>query len=833
MKGATLFSGILAPELAAPDIDWLWCAEIDREASGVIAHRRPGHANLGDVTAPDFIERAKSYGSIDLLVFGSPCQSFSVAGRRLGLDDPRGNLALHALGIVAQLRPSWFVFENVPGLFSSWSDSETEGVETSDFASWLQSVDECGYHVAWRVLDAQYAGVPQRRRRIFAVGHSRAWTHPAAVLLIPESLRRNHKKSSEARPGSSRPANASARLRRLWESLVRSFGEGTESYPPRSSEAVRNGSVAVNCRDYKVEGEKTGTLQVPGQGGWSLSSQNAVLEPKAVDFRNDKMVGEVAGTIQSKDTGGWSLNYQSSILEPVVSHDVSPAVLHRGHKGQDTYMTLPMVAHREVAPALTGNYGKQPDNSDTDLGPNLIAHTLRGEGFDASEDGTGRGIPLVYPTLLSNGTGVGRTGNTFREHEQYIPEIADPVTTKEGKTYTHEGNTFRMHNCLTAPPPVGFYGNLGSQGGGVEIDQTPPLKAGSHENLTAVAFQNTGHGWWNQSEVGATVRTPDGGGSQEANVVAFDTTNLTSKENRSDPKPGDPCHTLAGSAHPPAVAFHCNMGGNDGGVHDDGTAPTVTTERKPAIAFQERTREKGEVKHLDYQEDLAYALNAPDGGGRRQEMNVCVPDSVSFSLRGREDGRQAEPDEDGVASSLRAANGGSSRSFVAFDPFSPTSSGDTTQTVRASEGGGSHDNLVAGPQPAAFDIYNQHLDGDITQTLCKGARNEMPALIEPIAFDAYNQQETGDVSQTIRRGNGNPTGGAMPALLQNWAVRRLTPVETERLQGFPDHWTLVPWRGGMMADGPRYRMIGNSMAIPCMKWVLERILFVDGIGGES
>ena len=191
MIAATLFSGIGAPENAMPHWDWRWCAEIERFASAVLQERHPHTVNLGDVSADDFTERAAAIARPDVLVFGSPCQSFSVAGQRLGLDDPRGNLALVALGIVDRLKPRWFVFENVPGLLSS--------DQGRDFGIFLRTVDELGYRCAWSVLDAQYFGVAQRRERVFVVGHLGDWRRAAAVLLEPEGLRGNYPPSREKR----------------------------------------------------------------------------------------------------------------------------------------------------------------------------------------------------------------------------------------------------------------------------------------------------------------------------------------------------------------------------------------------------------------------------------------------------------------------------------------------------------------------------------------------------------------------------------------------------------------------------------------------------------
>ena len=180
MIAATLFSGIGAPETAMPHWYWPWHAEIEKFLSAVMAARHPGSINLGDVTADDFCERTAAIARPDIIVFGSPCQSYSIAGRRLGLDDPRGNLALVALGIVARLAPRWFVFENVPGLLSSSNGS--------DFGIFLRTVDELGYSGAWASLDAQHFGLAQRRERLFFVGHSGDWRYPAAVLFEPEGL---------------------------------------------------------------------------------------------------------------------------------------------------------------------------------------------------------------------------------------------------------------------------------------------------------------------------------------------------------------------------------------------------------------------------------------------------------------------------------------------------------------------------------------------------------------------------------------------------------------------------------------------------------------------
>ena len=194
MRGGTLFSGIGAPEQSAPWVDWRWSAEIDPFASAVLAARHSSR-NLGDVTNLE-----AEIEPIDLLVFGSPCQAFSVAGKRAGLDDPRGDLTLVGLAIAGRVRPRWLVWENVPGVLS------IDGGRT--FGAVLGIMGQLGYGFAYRVLDAQHFGVPQRRRRVFVVGCLGDWRAAAAVLFERESLSGNPPPSREAGEGIARPIAA-------------------------------------------------------------------------------------------------------------------------------------------------------------------------------------------------------------------------------------------------------------------------------------------------------------------------------------------------------------------------------------------------------------------------------------------------------------------------------------------------------------------------------------------------------------------------------------------------------------------------------------------------
>lgn len=193
MNYASVCSGIEAPSVAWEPLGWepQWFSEIEPFPCSVLAHHYPDVPNLGDMTKIHETETFRR-SAIDLLIGGTPCQSFSLAGLRKGLDDPRGNLMLTFLSLIDRKRPRWVVWENVPGVLSSWSDAEEDqdgGIwQTNDFDTFLSGLRQLGYGVAWRILDAQYYGVAQRRRRVFVVGYPGDWRPAAAVLFERYSL---------------------------------------------------------------------------------------------------------------------------------------------------------------------------------------------------------------------------------------------------------------------------------------------------------------------------------------------------------------------------------------------------------------------------------------------------------------------------------------------------------------------------------------------------------------------------------------------------------------------------------------------------------------------
>lgn len=221
MRYVSLFSGVEAATVAWSKLGWepLAFAEVDEFPSAVLAHRFPNVPNLGDVCNIDWKEFHEKHGAVDVLIGGSPCQSFSIAGGREGLQG-ESRLMFEYIRAVRDLvrasgggSPRYIVWENVPGCLSS-----NQG---RDFGCLLDELEECGYFVAWRTLDSQFARVfrresggfagpvPQRRRRVFLVG-SLGGPSAADILFERESMRGDHPKGREAREALARDSEGCA-----------------------------------------------------------------------------------------------------------------------------------------------------------------------------------------------------------------------------------------------------------------------------------------------------------------------------------------------------------------------------------------------------------------------------------------------------------------------------------------------------------------------------------------------------------------------------------------------------------------------------------------------
>ena len=520
MRYLSVCSGIEAASAAWLPLGWTPAAfsEIEPFPCALLKHHYPDVPNLGDMTKfKDWPTRDEL--SIDLLCGGTPCQSFSVAGLRKGLDDPRGNLMLTYLAIADKYRPEWLVWENVPGVLSSNGGR--------DFGTFLGGLGQLGYGFAYRILDAQFFGVPQRRRRVFVVGHLGDYRGAAAVLFEQHSL-------------SGHPAPR----RETGKELAGTLG-------------ARTGR-SIGAQDA------AGGHLIPQQ--W----------PAEIASTLNAHFGDKQGLEDQHINGGASLFVPiyatSGQSNAAFTHDVALAC---NSTNEQPYIAIP-----------------------------AVTHSLRGEGFDASEDGTGRGVPLV----------LGFQSKASACNSMNPSEIMP--TMDKGK-------------CDGLAVAVALRGRDG--GATIELgdDQAFALRASS-------------------------------GGGDKPHVLAFDTTQITSAANRSNPQPGDACHPIAAGAHVPAIAFDSRMRGPE---------PAVGREERPPQTMIERTG----------------------------AIDATKPWNVATAMQ----------------------------------------------------------------------------------------------------------------------------------------VRRLTPEECEALQGFPRSYTQVPNRNKPAADGPRYKALGNSWAVPCARWIGERINAVNKITNKE
>jgi len=274
MKYLSVCSGIEAASVAWQPLGWeaVGFSEIEKFPSQVLAHHYPDVPNFGDMTK----YKEWNLDTVNLLVGGTPCQSFSVAGLRKGLEDPRGNLMLTYCGLLDWFRPQWFVWENVPGVLSSNGGR--------DFGSFLGALAELGYGFAYRVLDAQYFGVAQRRRRVFVVGHFGDWRPAAKVLFESESLRGDSPPSRKARKETSVFTPGSIGGYRQGAGTLRASGGD-----------LGGGSEHLVAQPYEIGNTLTARMH-KGMNSDCNEGQTPVLQPIATQ--------DVAGTMLSRNTSG-------------------------------------------------------------------------------------------------------------------------------------------------------------------------------------------------------------------------------------------------------------------------------------------------------------------------------------------------------------------------------------------------------------------------------------------------------------------------------------------------------------------------------------------------
>jgi DNA (cytosine-5)-methyltransferase 1 len=321
----SICSGIEAATVAWHPLGWTPAAfsEIEAFPRAVLKHHYPDVPCHGDFTTIG----ADDYGPVDLLVGGTPCQSFSVAGLRGGLDDERGQLALQFLRLLDRTRARWVVWENVPGVLSSNGGR--------DFGSFLGGLVELGYGFAYRVLDAQHFGVPQRRRRVFVVGHLGDWRRAAAVLFERHSL-------------SERPAPR------------REKGQAAPTIPSRSTAGGGLGT------DFDCDG---GLIPSTGEDG---TGRGRPLVPVAMMANDPGQANDVSPAIRSEHGSG----NRVAVCFTAKDHgadasDISPTLRSGSHSGSH--------ANGGVMPAVAFDLRGREDGSQFE-GPHDTANIRAASG---------------------------------------------------------------------------------------------------------------------------------------------------------------------------------------------------------------------------------------------------------------------------------------------------------------------------------------------------------------------------------------------------------------------------------------------------------------------
>ena len=395
MRYLSVCSGIEAASVAWHHLGWkpVGFSEIEAFPSAVLAHRFPNVPNFGDMTR--HAEWNLGPGSVDLLVGGTPCQSFSVAGLRKGLSDSRGGLMLTYLEIAQRLRPRWVVWENVPGVLSSNGGR--------DFGSFLGALGELGYGWAYRVLDAQWVrtqrhprAVPQRRRRVFVVGCliercAGDWAAAAQVLFERESVCRDSAPRRASREGVAADAEAGVGAGCYWDgsdcagTLTKQNANGAQRMPDKD-----NFGAVLQPLGYRWQNNREGLVEdgtapacraSAGSSGFHEMNHPVVVQT----FTKSKRAQSAT------DDESWVNGQVNPTLSLFDQGDTRATTVAVGFNWQNG-----------------GGYGNANDGLGITVegtGPlqrcntPAVAHALRGEGFDAGEDGTGRGTPLVAQAM--------------------------------------------------------------------------------------------------------------------------------------------------------------------------------------------------------------------------------------------------------------------------------------------------------------------------------------------------------------------------------------------------------------------------------------------------
>ncbi len=898
--------------------------------------------NLGDFTKIQKEDYNHDGNDIDLLVGGTPCQSYSIAGLRKGLADPRGNLALEFVRLAYRSGARWTVWENVPGVLSSGGGR--------DFASFLSLLcgwevpvpkdgwGKCGivtnapgcYGLAWRILDAQYTrvpmfprAIPQRRRRIFVVGYRGGavgspldWQHPAAVLFDGEMRERDTPPRRETAQGASAaPAGGpeapgqrgvvslipyGMRLGAHEDGVASTIARIDAKFPQcvcREEEqqpAEKNGFNfelftgeckehspclgAARAGDTMVYDGEPETIRMregcAGGGKGPLISKNVSL---ALATANDQTLfekkavwwdgSEKADTITCTSDG--QLMPDKRRLQCVVDTRqleaesdgetaVSPTLVATDYKGGKAVVETPAgeSADGAVCPTLEANLFNKNTFQDCDkflierhgeepvcftqnqrdevrlLGgdgqvagtvcseqagkqQNLIAYENHGNDSRVTEAGD------VSPTLtLRMGTGGNNTPyvqkvDCYAADSFKRDDVARTLTGGHDASVTDMATLVHQHEV---PEQLGFIKNdAGGEQEGYWEDVFPTLRS---QILPAVA-QRECFSITPCDANGTRADRPDGG----LYVTPADTSKTLTRGNPS---------TETVVIEPPVISLDGDKmgkadrkGGSGLGVNTEDVMYTQTVKDVHAVAY-------GASFEPNYgcpvEKELAHTQKCGTAPGTYN--GVMTVDVGCDLYNGKETGGVAAtmsanscatPTRNGPAvvkvDTVVDMMGGKSGCHVSQDDVSPTLATTHGESHAVAYGVNCQASLMHPFSEEVSQVLSVAHQSGVVKEECVPIDIRNATRGEEKARQGTGIGQDGEPSYTVTAAE--PSGVSWRA-----TVRRLLPVETERLMGFPDDFTKIPWKGkpaDECPDAPRYKACGNSMCVNVMNWIGLRI----------
>ena len=691
MKYLSVCAGIEAASVAWHHMGWepVAFSEIEKFPSAVLAHHYPNVPNWGDMTKfkdwPD--------ANLDVLVGGTPCQSFSVAGLRKGLDDPRGNLMLTFGAIAKRYRPQWLVWENVPGVLSSNGGR--------DFGAFLGMLAELGYGFSYRVLDAQYFGVAQRRRRVFVVGYLGDWHRAAAVLFERHSLSGHPAPSRQARKGTA-ASTASSTGAGGWPAeisptLNAHFGskQGLEDQHVNGGEDCLCPPVAM-CLITKTRLDSETETLIPTTGG-GFDAVGVTIH--GTDGTTSvASYTDVSSSLRSRIPSGVENSTTTAVLQPIPYdlYQITAPVNRQNRKPGDPCHTLARDNAAHAAVAIQG--------------------TLIGRGENAGPQGSGADVSGAMFTLTKTDV-----------HAVAFPwqSALDPI-----------GNPTDISGTLVKNQTMAVAFGVGEQPDIGHCLRSGASKADKHESTTYVAqpyiggvdYENNAHGM--DEATGPLLKgSPTGGGRPlPAIATAMQVRRLTPVE----------CSRLQGF---PDTYLELTYG--------------TESEAHASQVLHELWKQTGAIAREGWRLGIVASLLTPE-----VLLAGVYGGWVSWK----------------VAASCACSSGEVSGKVNYAEGF----------MRRLQEAG------QDGRSPYQRESFRQ-LAGELGCSLSQLPLEEAQAREILFCSELWSEAQ------------------------RTWPLRYALATETQRRSG------------KLNADGPRYKALGNSMAVPVMRWIGERINKVEAL----